>query len=188
MSVPLLDRYQATVLLVDVQEKLLPLMPEATDIVAACTRVLDMAHVLKMPVWVSEQYPKGLGLTPALLRGHPVCERILEKTYFSAARDPATAPLFSNEPKKQWVVCGIETHVCVLQTVLDLCALNKEVFVLADACLGRHATDHALALDRMRQAGAFIISSEMMMFEALRDSRDPDFKVLSRRFLTEDKV
>jgi isochorismate hydrolase len=130
----------------------------------------------------SEQYPKGLGPTHAdvLAELPPGC--VAEKIHFSCLPDACLAPLPGSD-RPQVVVCGTEAHVCVLQTVLDLKAAGKEVFVVADAIGSRTVRNRDLALQRMRGHGIEIVSNEMVAFEWLRAAGTPLFREVSREFL-----
>ena len=104
-------------------------------------------------------------------------EAVFEKTRFSCAREPAIA---AAAPDPQWVVCGAETHVCVLQTALELVAAGGAVFVVADACASRRSQDYEAAIHRLRQAGVQAVTTEMVIFEWLADARHPAFRALSQ--------
>jgi nicotinamidase-related amidase len=130
----------------------------------------------------TEQYPQGIGATHSDVAALLPAGSIVEKLHFScvAARCLVSLPAYS---KRQIVVCGIESHVCVLQTVLDLRQHGKEVYVVEEAVGSRRASDKALALERMRGAGAVIVSREMVAFEWLHEAGTPLFREVSRTFL-----
>ncbi len=163
----------SVVLLIDLQERLMPAMHNGGMVVARAVRLAQAARLLDVPVRATEQYPAGLGPTVQPLAPYP--EAVLAKTMFSALYDPdfpALLPVGSAEI----VVAGCEAHVCVLQTVLGLLAEGHRVVVVADATASRDPADKDLAIDRARQHGAEIVSSEMVLFEWLRDSRHPRFR------------
>ena len=165
----LLSRQRTTLIVVDVQEAFRPY--ECFDDVAReCSKLLQAARILKVPVLVSEQYPKGLGHTaPELgLRDEPV----IEKTVFSAAK----ADGFRLAGRDQAVVCGIEAHVCVSQTVHDLLSRGVEVHVPAEAVGSRHAIDCERGLERLARAGAVVSTVETVLFELLGRADTPEFK------------
>lgn len=174
----LLDRQRSGVLVVDVQEKLLPLIPFSQRLVSNIRFVLEVARLLQIPVQATEQYPKGLGPTTpelaALLPPRP------EKLDFSCCAVPAVVAQFRHQGCRQIVVVGIETHVCVLQTVLDLLAEGFQVHLPVDAVAARFALDHETALRRMEQVGAVLTSVETVGFEWLRRAGSPEFKEFSR--------
>jgi nicotinamidase-related amidase len=128
---------------------------------------------------VSEQYPQGLGHTDARLT-LPEGAAVFAKTAFSAARDPAILTHLGGLGRRQVVLCGMETHVCVLQTALGLQAPDRDVAVVADAVASRHAERRLLGLERLRDEGVAIVDSEMVVFEWLGAAGTPEFKELSR--------
>jgi len=181
-----IDRERAALLLVDFQERLAAAM--APGDVAACERnivlLLEMARLLKIPVVYSEQYPKGLGPTIAGLRNIVTqsgltVERV-EKIEFSCADSPAFAEVHRKLRRDQWIVVGMEAHVCVYQTARDLVALGDRVHVPADAVVSRAPTNVHLGLDLCRQAGATVTATETVVFDALRKAGTDEFRALSR--------
>jgi len=151
----------------------MPAMYDGDTVIARAVRIAQAARMLDVPVRATEQYPAGLGPTVAPLKPYP--EAVLEKTIFSAFDDPdfpALLPIGSTEV----VVAGVEAHVCVVQTVLGMLAAGHRLVVVADAIGSRDPADKAAAIDRMRQDGAEIVTSEMVLFEWLRDSRHPKFR------------
>jgi nicotinamidase-related amidase len=172
----LLARDRAALLIVDVQEAFRR-YAAFTTVAQACARLVQAARVLEVPTLVSEQYPQGLGHTaPELgLQGEPR----IEKTVFSAVR----AEGFDLAGRDQVIVGGIETHVCVSQTVHDLLAAGVEVHVPADAVGSRHELDHERGLDRMQRAGATVSSVEAALFELLERAGTPEFKAVQKLIL-----
>ncbi|PHV11633.1 isochorismatase family protein [Chitinimonas sp. BJB300] len=171
-----------TLLVVDVQEKLIASIIEAPRLVAAMKWLVDAARLNGVPVVVSEQYPQGLGRTLPILTDALVEPCVVEKTTFScvAANCLKGTPA---ELRNQVVICGIEAHVCVLQTALDLKAAGKEVFMVADAVGSRSQEDKVVALARAAAAGIHVITREMALFEWMRDSRAPQFRDASKQLL-----
>lgn len=172
----------SALLVVDVQGKLVPAIQDATRTVAAIRWLIAAARLNAVPVLFSEQYPQGLGKTlPCLLSAAPDAP-IVSKTAFSCV---AGACLSGNalENKPQVIICGIEAHVCVLQTVLELRAAGRDVFLVADAIGSRADGDKQLAIQRARECGATIVSREMVLFEWLRDAKAPAFKAASKQLL-----
>ncbi|MGO9490626.1 MAG: isochorismatase family protein [Solirubrobacteraceae bacterium] len=167
----LLSRQRAALIVVDVQEGFRSYATFA-EVAAACAKLLEGARILGLPVMVSEQYPKGLGHTAAEvgLRDEPV----LEKTVFSAVR----ADGFSLSGCDQAIVCGIETHVCVSQTVHDLLQRGVEVHVPADAVGSRHELDYRRGLERVERSGAIVSTVETALFELLVRAGTPEFKAV----------
>jgi nicotinamidase-related amidase len=178
----LLDPADTALVVVDVQERFRPVLPEFPALVAACVRLVRAFRLLGLPVFVTEQYPKGLGRTvPELLE---VLEGIAvpEKTAFSSLGCPQTAGELRASGARSVLACGIETHVCVNQTVHDLLVAGYGVQIAADAVASRRETDRELALRKMERSGAVLTSSEMAVFELLRDARHPRFKEVQALF------
>ena len=174
-----LTQQAACLLAIDWQERLFVAMPEKLrdSALRQAENLLWMARTLQMPLWVTEQYPKGLG--PSL----PQLEvtQAFAKTTFSAWADPDFRAAFTQGARHQVMVTGMETHICVAQSVRDLLAAGHEVWVVADACLSRHRLGWQLGLERMRGDGAKIVTAEAAMFELLGEAGGPVFKELSRR-------
>lgn len=178
----LLDATKASLLLIDMQERLLPAMAEAADVERRCTILLKAAKALELPIAVSEQYPKGLGHTVSSLKADIGNAPVFEKLSFSCWRDDALKPYLighHEQGRPLVIVAGIEAHVCVLQSCIDLANAGFGVFAVADAMSSRQPTSVALALDRMRQAGVTIINTEMAVFELLKRAGTAEFKALS---------
>lgn len=173
----LLDRRQTAVLVVDVQEKLLPLIPGCASLIDNIRFILEVARLLQLPIQATEQYPKGLGPTTtelaSLLPPRP------EKLDFSCCGLPEVVNQFRQWQRRQIVVVGIETHVCVLQTVLDLLNHGFQVHVPVDAVAARFELDHEIALQRMRSAGAILSTVESVGFELFARAGSPEFKQFS---------
>jgi nicotinamidase-related amidase len=172
----LLDRERTALVVVDVQEGFRPYESFA-GVAQACAKLVRAARILDLPRVVSEQYPKGLGHTaPEVgLEG----ERPIEKSVFSAAR----AEGFDLAGRDQALVCGIETHVCVSQTVLDLLGRGIEVQVPADAVGSRHGIDYERGLERLERAGAVVTTVEAALFELLERAGTPEFKAVQKLIL-----
>ena len=178
-SPELLSRERARFLIVDVQEKLIPSIPVADGLIKNCRHLIDAADALKIPVSGTVQYPKGLGdMVPTL--AEPLGE-LPEKLRFSCAEALNWRPAgMDPEARDQIVVAGIEAHVCVLQTVLDLLAIGYRVYVPADAVASRKKLDWKIALDRMSCHGAVITTTESVLFECCEVAGTPEFKIISR--------
>ena len=163
----------AVLLLIDLQERLMPVMHDHETVIARAVRLAEAAQLLEVPVRASEQNPAGLGPTVAPLAAYP--QAVLAKTTFSAASDPGF-PALLPAGATQIVVAGVEAHVCVLQTVLGLLPSGHRVLLVADAVGSRDPADRTAAIDRARQHGAEIVTSEMVLFEWLRDAQHPKFR------------
>ena len=169
----LLARDRTALVVIDIQEGFRP-YDCFEPVAAASAKLLEAARILDVPAIVSEQYPRGLGATAAEvgLQG----EHTIEKTVFSAAR----ADGFALQGREQAIVCGIEAHVCVSQTVHDLLDRGVQVHVPADAVGSRHALDYERALERMGAAGAVITTVEAALFELLERAGTPEFKPIQK--------
>jgi nicotinamidase-related amidase len=176
----LLSRDRAALVVVDVQEGFRA-YDSFAGVASACAKLLSAARILEVPALVSEQYPKGLGHTaPEVgLDGEPT----IEKTVFSAARaDGFDLRGASAGPGaiEQAIVCGIEAHVCVSQTVHDLLDEGIEVHVPADAVGSRHTLDYERGLERLERAGAVVTTVEAALFELLERAGTPEFKAVQK--------
>lgn len=173
---PRLARTHAGLLVVDIQERLLPSMCTPRSVVDNAVRLARGAAILGLPLWVTEQYRKGLGPTvPEVVAAIPEFAPI-EKLTFSAARAEGLPAALDSRSVADVILCGIEAHVCVTQTAFDLLAGGRRVFVVADATSSRTADNHRIGLDRMRHAGAIVVSTEMILFELLERAGTDEFK------------
>ena len=173
MSVEKLDRERAALVVVDVQEAFRKAIPGFEEVAAATATLVRGAGALGIPVVVTEQYPKGLGRTvDPVAAALPEGTEPVEKVRFSATE----ADGFDLGGRDQALVCGIETHVCVNQTVLDLLGDGVGVQVAADAVGSRTDANRTLGLERMERAGAALTSVETALFELLGGSDAPEFK------------
>jgi nicotinamidase-related amidase len=164
-------------LVIDVQEKLMPKIAGAAEIISNIGFLVDAAKLVNMPVQATEQYPRGLGGTvPELAQRLP--ERP-DKVAFSCCAIPAVVEKFRTAVRPKVVVCGIESHVCVLQTALDLVALDFRVYIAVDAVGSRYDIDKQYALERMQRAGCVLVTSETAVFEWVGGSDHPAFKAIS---------
>ncbi|MEW4566086.1 hydrolase [Bremerella sp. JC770] len=174
---PLLMTPENTVLLViDLQEKLLPSIPDGGRIVWNTRRLLDGAEILGIPALGTEQYRKGLGATV-----EPLASKLGElpdKLHFSSCQAIAAKLAELNRPKI--LIAGIEAHVCVQQTALDLLSLGYDVYLAADATGSRFSHDYEIALRRMESTGVTLTTTEAALFEWCRVAGTPQFKQISQ--------
>ncbi|GIZ11009.1 hydrolase [Pseudomonas sp. NCCP-436] len=178
----LMQAKDSTLLVIDLQERLLPAIDGGSAVLEQATWLVRVAQQLQVPIIATEQYPKGLGTTAAGLRELLPDEGLREKIHFSAAAGAGLFDLPGGE-RRQFIVCGAETHVCVLQTVLELLAVGREVFVVDEAVGSRRPRDKALGVARMERAGAVIVSREMVAFEWLEQAGTDRFRAISREFI-----
>lgn len=164
-------------LVVDLQEKLLPKIINADDVARNATFMVQAAKTLGVPVLATEQYPKGLGSTVEPLRS--LIEKVWEKQSFSAVREGGVLDFLKSDARIKVVLVGIEAHICVMQTVLDLLNQGFHVFICVDAVSSRYAIDVKIALKRMQQAGAVLVTSETCVYELLETAANPVFKEIS---------
>jgi Isochorismatase family len=176
----LVNASNALLLIVDVQSRLLPAMNEPERVLARNQILLRAAELLQIPVTVSEQYPKGLGNTVPEL--NITSATVFEKLSFSCWRDGAMKAHFiklHDGGRPLVIVAGIEAHVCVLQSCIDLYNAGFGVFVVADAVSSRQSSSADLALQRLREAGIQVVNTEMVVFELLEKAGTTEFKALS---------
>jgi nicotinamidase-related amidase len=178
----LIDAERSLLLVVDVQEKLLPVIRENDRVLANVTWLVQAAQQLGIPVAATEQYPKGLGPTAKPVRALLPEGSIATKTHFSAVAAQCLAGL-PGADRPQVVIVGLEAHVCVLQTTLELLEEGREVYVVTDCVGSRHELDGRMALARMQQEGARMVTREMVVYEWLGEAGTPRFSEISRQFL-----
>ena len=178
----LIDARDSALLVVDVQGKLVPAIAGWQSLLDQVVWLIRVARKLGIPVMACEQYPQGLGPTHPAVAAELPDGCTAGKLHFSAVAGACHGLDQAGGPG-QYVICGMETHVCVLQTVMELLAAGKQVFVVEEAVGSRRDADKALALARMRQAGASIVSREMVAFEWLRRADSDVFREVSKAFL-----
>ena len=174
----LLSRAEAALVVVDVQDKLLKAIPRSDRLVWNIRRLIDGATVLGVPVIATEQYPQGLGSTNSQL-----AERLTivhEKRSFSCARCTAVDEFLRNLNVRQVLLCGIESHVCVLQTAMDLLTAGYEVYLAVDAIRSRRRHDQRVAIRRMDSSGVTLTTVESALFEWCETSEASEFKQISQ--------
>ena len=180
-SPSLLHRQRSSIVLIDVQERFLPVIRESERVLKRCRQLLEAAQLFEIPIAITEQYPKGLGRTASDLQEFVTSENLKEKLTFSAA--PAlnwSGVGHIDSPRDQVVLCGIETHVCVLQTAFDLLSWGYTVFVIADAVSSRTESDTYWGLERMMLNGVHIASTESVLFEWCEAAGTPEFRRISQ--------
>lgn len=183
----LADRGKAVLVLIDVQEKLAAAMSERERVLAAAVRMLRAFALVGAPIMFTRQYPEGLGPT------EPVIEDALlalaeegatvigvDKTAFCACREPGFLDALDARDRPQVVLAGMETHICITQTALDLVSRGFQVHVAADACCSQDVGMHDIALDRLRSAGVVVTSSESVMYELVGRAATEEFRSLLR--------
>jgi nicotinamidase-related amidase len=175
----LLERDRSQVLMIDVQERLLPAMADGAAVTGNGARLLEASRILGVSVLVSEQYPQGLGRTVPDLAALAPANGVHEKVEFSCFANPALREALGGDAR-QTVLFGIEAHVCVLQTAIEMAASGRDVTVVADAVSARAEGSKAVALQRLSAAGVRLATTEMVLFEWLRRAGTAEFKSVSR--------
>ncbi len=177
-----LDANRSVLLIVDLQEGLLPVIEGADHVVENTRWLVGVARAVGVPVILTEHYTKGVGPTTESVASLINANERVEKIHFSAV---AEGNLLSHPhgQRQQWVVCGTESHVCVQQTVLDLLAAGRDVAIVDEAVGSRKASDKTLALQRMRQFGAQVISREMAAFEWLHRADTDLFRTVLKGYI-----
>jgi nicotinamidase-related amidase len=179
-----LTHLRAALLVVDIQERLVPAMPEAAlaQVIKNTRLLITAARTLHLPIVVSQQYPKGLGPTIA-----PIEEALdgaavhrYDKLEFSAEGAPGFAALAPKLNRDQWIVCGMETHVCVYQTLRGLVTRGYQAHVCADAVSSRTKANWKIGLGLAERAGAIVTSTEVCVFDLLERAGSDEFKLLSK--------
>jgi nicotinamidase-related amidase len=176
-----LDRDDAVLLVVDIQERLAVAMAERERVVANAGHLIAAAKLLGVPLLLTEQYPKGLGATVPELRAALDDAPAIEKLTFDCCGEPSFAPALEQTGRSTVIVCGMEAHICVLQTVLGLLANGLNVHVVADAVCSRNAENARIALELQRHAGAVVTCTETVLFQLLGRAGTPQFKSIQNR-------
>tara|TARA_Y100001970_G_scaffold294256_1_gene449274 strand:+ start:66474 stop:66998 length:525 start_codon:yes stop_codon:yes gene_type:complete len=171
-------------MVIDLQEKLVPAINNADKIVSKTKLLLESAQIIDIPILFTEQYPKGLGPTLQELSSIITKDKnIVSKLTFSSVKDKEACSfldIWKNSGKDQIVLCGAETHVCVLQTAADLVQRGFEVYVITDACGSRKQSDQTAGYNRIKSFGASLVTTEMVIFEWLEVSGTDTFRKLSK--------
>ena len=183
LAAELLTADRSLLLLIDLQSKLAPAIHNNAEVEQHCRWLVEVARELAVPVLATEQYPQGLGVTVPSVLALLKSEEIVEKIHFSAYKEPHIQAVFADAGRRQIILCGTETHVCVLQTALDLVAAGYQVYLVAEACGSRRDSDKQLALGRLQQAGVVIVSREMVAFEWLQRAGTAQFRQISKGWL-----
>lgn len=176
----ILKRDTSALLLIDIQEKILPVMDKPAQVINNSLKLIKGFKILNIPIFYTEQYPKGLGSTSATLIKELEGLSAIQKMTFSCSGAGNLFPRLKDNDASQVVVAGIESHVCVQQTVLDLLANDFQVNVAVDAISSRNEMDYRTAIDRMRHHGAEITTTEAILFELLNVCGTDEFRQISK--------
>lgn len=174
--------HKSTLLVIDIQERLYPKIYQKEEVLETAIWSVDVAKKIGIPVVLTEHFPEKIGVTPEILRSKVEQRNIVSKTHFSAVVEGELIRQFA-EDRKQIIVVGTETHICVLQTVLDLLASGYEVFIVDTGVSSRTENDKIRGLERMKQNGAEIITRDMLVFEWLEKAGTDLFKEVLETFI-----
>lgn len=166
----------SALVVIDPQEKLVRMIHNREEVVAAVSRLLRFASIFRLPVILTEHYPQGLGYTVDEVKECLPSYRPIVKRIFSCFGVPEFSEAVKETDRRRLLVCGIETHICVCQTVLDALHRGYLVQVISDATGTRKPQDHAVALERMRRAGATVTTSEALIYEVTYRADGDEFK------------
>lgn len=175
----ILEQKDTLLLIIDIQDKLLAVMKYKDKVVKNTNVLVEMSKTLEIPIVVTEQYPKGLGPTIKEIKEQIGDSPVFEKNYFSAYIDEVKNEL-KKQGKKKIIVTGMETHVCVYQTVRDLLLEGYDVFVSKDAVASRTKENYLNGLELIQNMGAVVTNTETIAFDLLKKSGTPEFKEISK--------
>ena len=177
----LLSAENTALLVIDIQDAFVKHIHQMDSVIDRSRILIEAATLLELPIIVSQQYPKGLGQTVETLRQVlPDSAITLDKVTFSCCQDQPLTQAIEKTARQQILICGIETHVCILQTAFDLLALDKQPYLATDAISSRNPTDREIALDRMSQTAIIPTTTETAIMEMTLTSKNKAFKDLSR--------
>lgn len=172
-------RDKAVIVVIDIQERLLPAMKNQTEIARKAAMLIRGARILGTPILVTEQYPKGLGRTVPEIKEALGEIQPIEKTSFSVLGEPDFLEAFKELNRQDVIICGIESHVCVEQSALGFLNQGCRVYIMEDAVGSRSDGDKEVARHRMAEAGCIGSTVEAALFEMVGDAKDPSFKEIS---------
>lgn len=172
----LLSKEGTALVIIDIQEKLFPHMAEKDRIARNVAKLVKFAKIMKIPIVLTEQYPKGLGHTIPEVRRLIPNIRPIEKVDFNCLGSEEFKACLGRLDAKTLIIAGIESHICVTQTAIDGLSKGYEVYVVSDAVSSRSLADKAIAIERMRQSGVTIVSTEMLIYEVLRKADTAEFR------------
>ena len=174
----LIKAERSCLIVIDVQERLVPAMQAPARVIRNAQILMTAATRLGIPMLLTEQYPKGLGPIVPELKDLAAAGKVLEKMHFSCMSDDKFAAEFKGLGRDQAVIVGMEAHICVMQTGVDLMEQGYQIFVVTDATSSRTLDSEKACLDRLGAAGAGIVTTEMVVFEWLGRAGTPEFKEL----------
>lgn len=170
---------KSTAVIVDIQERLLPHIHEGDILMRNCLKLIEGLKILSVPIIITQQYTRGLGPTVASISGMFPDFKYIEKIAFSCCGEPAFEEEISHPDREFIILCGIESHVCLLQTCIDLLEEGRKPVIVEDCVSSRKPEDKRVAIERMRQEGARITTMESLLFELTRVAGNETFKSIS---------
>lgn len=177
----ILNKISSALVVVDIQEKLVPAMKKRQMVYDNCGHLIELAKLINIPIVVTEQYPKGLGPTVSEITDVLPSYEPLEKVTFDCCKGEGFLDKIASLQKTHIIVTGMEAHICVLQTCLSLLKEGYFVHLVSDAVCSRKKTDFRTAVETMRDAGAVITCTETALFQLLEKAGTPEFKAISKR-------
>ncbi|MDO8281468.1 MAG: hydrolase [Thermodesulfovibrionia bacterium] len=177
----ILNNKNSVLVIVDIQEKLAVVMKQREKVVNNCLHLIEAAKLLNIPIIVTEQYPKGLGHTVNEIKEALPLYEPLEKVTFDCCKGDGFLKKLTSLKRKQIILTGMETHVCVLQTCLSLLKEKYAVHLVSDAVCSRKKDDYVTGKELMRDAGAVITGTETVLFQLLEKAGTPEFKAIVNR-------
>ena len=173
---------ESLLIIIDVQEKFRPVLADIDKVISNIVKLVKVFQLLEIPILVCEQYPKGLGETVGEIKNELAGYDYIEKTSFDCFRNEEFSDLLKKKysDKKHLIICGIESHVCVFQSVISALSQGYNVYLAADAAASRKKPDYEIALRRIESEGAKPASTEMLIFQMIADSKHKYFKEISR--------
>lgn len=175
----IIDKKKTVFVLIDIQDKFIPVIKDIDKLISNSNILVKASEILNIPLIVTEQYPKGLGHTYEKI-DLPDKKYLIEKVSFSCFESEKFIKKIKELKVNSIVLFGIEAHVCILKTALDALKNNLDVYVVADAISSRTAENKSIAIERMRQSGVFIVSTEMILFQLLDKAGTEEFKLISK--------
>jgi nicotinamidase-related amidase len=177
----ILDRNDSLLLIVDIQEKLAAVMSEREKVISNCLHLVEASKLFRMPVLITEQYSKGLGPTVSEIKNGLQSYEPIEKITFDCCQVELFLDQIQNSKRKQIILSGMETHICVLQTCLSLLKEHYTVHVVMDAVCSRTGDNFRAGIEMMRDAGAVITCTETVLFQLLERAGTEEFRAISKR-------
>lgn len=176
-----LDKDEAVLVIVDIQERLATVMEKRQKVIDNCLHLIEAAKLLHIPIILTEQYPKGIGHTVKEIREALPFYEPLEKITFGCCKGPSFLESLSSTGRKKIILAGMETHVCVLQTCIGLLREGYAVHAVMDAVCSRTEDNFVTGIEFMRGAGAVITCTETALFQLLEKAGTEEFKIISKR-------